>query len=154
MNWECPTKTVSLPRIPTSALTLRRVGKKLRGINFTTSIHPRRCCSTSIIWLGKWPRQRTCSRPQRKPPATHMQKIYEAFRTGDRESAKEHVAADPTLAIFAAVIFGDAAEVETLLAGNRSLVNAVSSDGWFPLHLAAHFGHADAVRALLNKGAN
>lgn len=82
-----------------------------------------------------------------------MRKIYEAFRAGDRESLKAHVADDPTLAIFAAVIFGDAAEIETLLAGNRSLVNAVSPDGWFPLHLAAHFGHADAVRALLNKGA-
>jgi ankyrin repeat protein len=82
-----------------------------------------------------------------------MQKIYEAFRAGDRESAKAHVGADPTLAIFAAAIFGDAGEIEELLAGNRSLANAVSPDGWLPLHLAAHFGHADAVRALLNKGA-
>ena len=82
-----------------------------------------------------------------------MQKIYEAFRAGDREGAKQHVAADPTLAIFAAAIFGDAAEVEKLLASDRSLGSAVSPDGWFPLHLAAHFGHADAVRALLNKGA-
>src|ERR1700733_3678774 len=82
-----------------------------------------------------------------------MQKIYEAFRAGDRETAKAHAAANPTLAIFAAAIFGDAAELETLLAGNRSLVNAVSPDGWLPLHLAAHFGHADAVRALLNRGA-
>jgi uncharacterized protein len=82
-----------------------------------------------------------------------MQKIYEAFRAGDRQSAKAHVAADPTLAIFAAAIFGDAVEIEKLLAGNRSLVNAVSSDGWLPLHLAAHFGHADAVLELLNKGA-
>src|ERR1700683_3729790 len=82
-----------------------------------------------------------------------MQKIYDAFRAGDREGAKAHVAEDPTLAIFAAVIFGDAAEIETLLAGNRSLVNAVSPDGWLPLHLAAHFGHADAVRTLLNRGA-
>lgn len=82
-----------------------------------------------------------------------MQQLYEAFRAGDRESAKTLVAADPTLAIFAAAIFGDAAEIEKLLAGNRSLVTAVSPDGWFPLHLAAHFGHPDAVRALLNKGA-
>ncbi len=82
-----------------------------------------------------------------------MQKIYETFRAGDRESAKAHVADDPTLAIFAAAIFGDAPEIEKLLAGNRSLVNAVSPDGWLPLHLAAHFGHADAVLALLNKGA-
>src|SRR5450631_4467786 len=83
-----------------------------------------------------------------------MQKIYEAFRAADRESANVHVVDNPTLAIFAAAIFGDTAEIETLLAGNRSLVNAVSPDGWLPLHLAAHFGHADAVLALLNKGAN
>lgn len=83
-----------------------------------------------------------------------MQKIYEAFRAADRESAKAHVATNPTLAIFAAAIFGDAVEIENLLAGNRSLVNAVSPDGWFPLHLAAHFGNADAALALLNKGAN
>jgi uncharacterized protein len=82
-----------------------------------------------------------------------MQQLYEAFRAGDREAAKALVAADPTLAIFAAAIFGDAAEAEKLLTGNRSLVNAVSPDGWFALHLAAHFGHADVVRALLNKGA-
>lgn len=82
-----------------------------------------------------------------------MQKIYEAFRAGDREGAKAHVAAEPALAIFAAAIFGDAVEIESLLAGSRSLVNAVSPDGWLPLHLAAHFGHADAVLALLNKGA-
>src|ERR1700742_3713203 len=82
-----------------------------------------------------------------------MKKIYEAFRAGDRASAKAHVAGDPALAIFAAATFGDAAEIETLLAGNRSLVNAVSPDGWLPLHLAAHFGHVDAVRALLSKGA-
>jgi len=82
-----------------------------------------------------------------------MQKIYEAFQSGDRESANACVAADPTLAIFAAAIFGDAAEIEKLLAGDRSLVNALSPDGWFPLHLAAHFGHPDAVLVLLNKGA-
>jgi ankyrin repeat protein len=82
-----------------------------------------------------------------------MQKIYQAFRAGDRESAKAPVEADPTLAIFAAAIFGDVAEMERLLTSDRSLVNAVSPDGWLPLHLAAHFGHADAVLALLNKGA-
>lgn len=82
-----------------------------------------------------------------------MQAFYEAFRAGDRERASSLVAADPTLAIFAAAIFGDAPEIEKLLTANRSLVTAVSPDGWFPLHLAAHFGHVDAARLLLNKGA-
>jgi uncharacterized protein len=82
-----------------------------------------------------------------------MQQLYEAFRSGDQECAKTLVAADPTLAIFAAALFGDAAEIEKLLAGNRSLVSAVSPDGWLPLHLAAHFSHPNAARALLNKGA-
>lgn len=82
-----------------------------------------------------------------------MQRLYEAFRATDRERANALVTADPTLAIFAAALFGDAAEVEKLLTANRSLVTAVSPDGWFALHLAAHFGHADAARLLINKGA-
>src|ERR1700716_511401 len=82
-----------------------------------------------------------------------MQPFYEAFRARDREGAKGLVAANPALAIFSAALFGDFAEIEGLLAGNRSLVNAVSPDGWLPLHLAAHFGHVDAARTLLNKGA-
>ncbi len=82
-----------------------------------------------------------------------MQAIYEAVRSGDTPRVKTLVAADPTLAIFAAAILGDVAELESLLAGNRSLINAVSPDGWYPLHLAAHFGKTDAVRVLLNRGA-
>jgi len=65
---------------------------------------------------------------------------------------KALVDADPALAIFAAAILGDDAGIETLLAGNRSLAGAVSSDGWTPLHLAAHFARTGAVRLLLNKG--
>jgi ankyrin repeat protein len=82
-----------------------------------------------------------------------MQPLYEAFRAGDRDRANALVAADPTLAIFAAALFGDTLEIEKLLAANRSLVTAVSPDGWFPLHLAAHFGHVEAARLLLNRGA-
>ena len=63
------------------------------------------------------------------------------------------VAADPTLAIFAASMLGDVAKLETLLTANRSLVTALSTDGWSPLHLASFFGKLDAARLLLNKGA-
>src|ERR1700693_1771941 len=82
-----------------------------------------------------------------------MQKLFEAVRAGDQEGVVALVAADPSLAIFAAAIQGDTGALETLLAANRPLVSAVSSDGWTPLHLAAHFGKQEAVRLLLNKGA-
>ena len=82
-----------------------------------------------------------------------MQKLFEAIRAEDPSGVAALVEADPSLAIFAAAIQGDAVALETLLAANRALVSAVSSDGWTPLHLAAHFGRAEAVRLLLNKGA-
>src|SRR5258706_13741644 len=82
-----------------------------------------------------------------------MKEIFEAVRAGDNARVAALVAADPSVAIFAAAIQGDVARLETLLAENRSLISAVSSDGWTPLHLAAHFGRADAARLLLNTGA-
>ena len=82
-----------------------------------------------------------------------MQKLFEAIRAGDRQGVQALVEADPSLAIFAAAIQGDTVAIETLLAANRPLVSALSSDGWTPLHLAAHFGKQEAVRLLLNKGA-
>src|SRR5690242_15058031 len=86
-------------------------------------------------------------------PACPMKELFEAARAGDLARVQALVDADPTLAIFAAAILGDTQRLEELLTGNRSLVTAVSTDGWTPLHLAAFFGKADAVRVLLNKGA-
>ncbi len=82
-----------------------------------------------------------------------MKELFEAVRAGDLVRVQALVDADPTLAIFAAAILGDMERLEELLTGNRSLVSAVSSDGWTPLHLSAFFGKAGAVRLLLNKGA-
>jgi ankyrin repeat protein len=82
-----------------------------------------------------------------------MQSLYEAARAGDRDRVQLLVAADPTLAIFAAAMLGDVDEIARLLSANRSLVTAVSPDGWFPLHLAAHFAKTGAVQTLLNHGA-
>jgi ankyrin repeat protein len=83
-----------------------------------------------------------------------MKELFEAVRAGDLARVQTLVDADPTMAIFAAAILGDTSRLEELLAGNRSLVSAVSSDGWTPLHLAAFFGKGDAARLLLNKGAS
>jgi ankyrin repeat protein len=83
-----------------------------------------------------------------------MRELYAAVRANDAAQVSALIAADPSLAIFAAAMQGDSAQVEKLLSANRSLVAAVSSDGWTPLHLAAHFGHTGAVRMLINKGAD
>ena len=70
-----------------------------------------------------------------------MNELFEAVRAGDLSRVQSLVAADSTLAIFAAAILGNTETLEQLLAGNRSLISAVSSDGWTPLHLAAFFGN-------------
>lgn len=82
-----------------------------------------------------------------------MKELFEAIRAGDLSQVKALVETDPSLAIFAAAILGDAPRVEELVTGNRSLVSALSSDGWTPLHLSAYFGKTDTARLLLNKGA-
>src|ERR1700744_2236552 len=82
-----------------------------------------------------------------------MNEIFEAVRAGDLSRVKALVDANPSLAIFAASVLGDTAQVEELVAVNRSLVSAFSTAGWTPLHLAAFFGKIDAARWLLNKGA-
>jgi ankyrin repeat protein len=82
-----------------------------------------------------------------------MKELFEAIRAGDSSRVAALVEADPSLAIFAASIQGETANLDELLTANRSLVSALSTDGWTPLHLAAFFGKKDAARLLLNKGA-
>jgi ankyrin repeat protein len=55
--------------------------------------------------------------------------------------------------IFAAAMLGRSETIAQQLAGNKSLATLLSRDGWTALHLAAFFGHVDAARELLNKGA-
>lgn len=49
---------------------------------------------------------------------------------------------------------GDVERLAGLLAADAATVSAPRADGWTPLHLAAHFGHAAAVRVLLAHGAD
>ena len=53
------------------------------------------------------------------------------------------------LTLYEAAAVGDAALVRRLCAENPEAVATRSPDGWPPLHLAAHFGHGDAVDALV-----
>jgi ankyrin repeat protein len=59
-----------------------------------------------------------------------------------------------TLDVFEAAAVGDAARVQTLVAGDPGLVNAVSPDGFTPLGLSAFFGRADVAQHLLEHGAD
>lgn len=56
--------------------------------------------------------------------------------------------------IFEASTLGLTDRTKELLQADRSLVERYSFDGWTPLHLAAHFGRADVIRALLAQGAD
>jgi uncharacterized protein len=57
------------------------------------------------------------------------------------------------LNVFEAATFGDLDRLTDLFADDPELVDAMSGDGFTPLHLAAFFGQADAVRLLLARGA-
>jgi ankyrin repeat protein len=64
------------------------------------------------------------------------------------------LAAGPELDIFDAASVGRTARVAELLDADPALLNAYSRDGFFPLGLAAFFGHPDTVRLLLARGAD
>jgi ankyrin repeat protein len=64
------------------------------------------------------------------------------------------LAAGPTLDIFDAASVGRIGRVAELLDADPTLVTAYSRDGFFPLGLAAFFGHPETVRLLLERGAD
>jgi len=53
-----------------------------------------------------------------------------------------------------AATVGDEMRLREMLEEDAALANVYSADGWTPLHLAAHFGHTNAVRWLLEAGAD
>ena len=55
--------------------------------------------------------------------------------------------------VHAAAKNGDTDEVAALLSMDNRLTRTFDADGWSPLHLAAHFGHADVVSLLLHNNA-
>jgi ankyrin repeat protein len=62
--------------------------------------------------------------------------------------------AGPELDVFDAAAVGDVDRLTELLDGDPDLVGAFSDDGFTPLHLAAFFARGEAVRLLLDRGAD
>jgi uncharacterized protein len=56
--------------------------------------------------------------------------------------------------VFEASALGDFETVQRLVGGDRTLVNAFAADGFYPLGLAAFFGHRPIVKFLLKNGAD
>ncbi|MCL6639819.1 MAG: ankyrin repeat domain-containing protein [Candidatus Rokubacteria bacterium] len=80
--------------------------------------------------------------------------ILTAIYAGDTDRLAALLAARPELDVFEAAAVGDAARLRRLLRADPALVRARSADGWTALHLAAYFGHGDAVERLLAAGAD
>jgi uncharacterized protein len=59
----------------------------------------------------------------------------------------------PKLDVFTACIAGRTSDILEQINRDPSLLQAHSTDGWTPLHLAAFFGHRDLADALLDLGA-
>jgi ankyrin repeat protein len=82
-----------------------------------------------------------------------MSELLQAVYRGDQASVDELLAEDPQLDVFEAAAVGRAERLRELLDGDPSLANAWADDGFQPLGLATFFGHVEAARLLVERGA-
>ena len=83
-----------------------------------------------------------------------MSELLDALYRGDDERARELLAQDPELNVFEAAAVGRADRLRQLLDEDPSRANAFGDDGFQPLGLACFFGHVEAARLLLERGAD
>jgi len=82
-----------------------------------------------------------------------MSDVLQAIYRGDREEA-ERLAAGRELNVHEAAALGRPERLQTLLDEDPTRANAFGDDGFHPRGLACFFGHVDAARLLLERGAD
>jgi uncharacterized protein len=82
-----------------------------------------------------------------------MSELLQAIYTGDQARADELLAEDPELDVFEAAAVGRTDRLRELLDQDARLANAWAEDGFQPLGLASFFGHVEAARLLVERGA-
>jgi ankyrin repeat protein len=83
-----------------------------------------------------------------------MTELLEALYRGDDDRVSELLAQDPELNVFEAAAFGRLDRLRKLLDDDPAAANAFGDDGFQPLGLACFFGHVEAARLLLERGAD
>ena len=83
-----------------------------------------------------------------------MSDLLQALYRGENEQVEKLLAVAPELDVFEAAAFGRDDRLRELLDEDPSRANAFGDDGFHPLGLACFFGHLEAARLLLDRGAN
>jgi uncharacterized protein len=83
-----------------------------------------------------------------------MSRLLEALHAGHDEQVAKLLADDPELDVFEAAAFGRTQRLGGLLDEDPPLANAFGDDGFQPLPLACFYGHLEAARVLLERGAD
>jgi uncharacterized protein len=97
---------------------------------------------------------------ERDPAAAHAQAdggdspLLTALYHGRRDLAELLLAHGRRPDAFEAAALGDVDRLRAALDAAPGVVTRFSNDGWTLLHLAGFFGHAEAVRLLLERGAD
>ena len=82
-----------------------------------------------------------------------MTELLEALYRGQTERVDELLAEDPQLTVHEAAALGRTDRLRELLAEEPDRANEFGDDGFHALGLACFFGHVDAARVLLERGA-
>src|SRR5690348_14775855 len=83
-----------------------------------------------------------------------MSDALQALYAGDLERARAVLPPDDELSIFEAAAFGRTERLTSILDADPSEATAVAADGFTALHLAVYAEQAEAVRLLIQHGAD